>query len=81
MSPATNVSSTDGQCVRAFEITELTETAFSEVLVSNGPPLVGASGSGDAAVGMHVVSHLPLPDGRFLRASDAWHTQPENLQA
>ena len=62
-----------GQCVRAFEVTELSETMFSEMLVS-GAPLAGAVGEGAAAVGMHVVSHAQLASGMWLRASDAWKT-------
>lgn len=42
-------------------------------------PLVGATGAGDSAVGMHVVSHAALPDGRWLRASDAWATHERYL--
>ena len=62
-----------GQCVRAFEVTELSETAFAETLVSE-TPLAGATGLGASAVGMHVVSHVQLPSGKWLRASDAWKT-------
>ena len=39
-----------GQCVRMFEITELSPTTFKEHLVT-ATPFVGACGSGDAAVG------------------------------
>ena len=62
-----------GQCVRAFEVTELSETAFEETLVSEAP-LAGAAGAGAGAVGMHVLSHAQLPSGKWLRAADAWGT-------
>jgi hypothetical protein len=56
-----------GSAVRAFEITELTETSYQEVLLNT---VVEASGTGWNAHGMHQVDAQQLPDGSWIAAVD-----------
>ena len=64
-----------GTQVRAFEITRLTPLEYQEKPV--GPdPLLGASGSGWNADGMHQVDCHRLADGRWIAAVDGWHATP-----
>jgi hypothetical protein len=60
-----------GMAVRAFEILTLTTTEYEERPASPDP-LLGASGAGWNAEGMHHVDALPLGDGRWIAAVDGW---------
>ena len=60
-----------GTQVRAFEITELTTTAYQEREVSE-TPILKANGSGWNASGMHHIDPHPLGDGRWLACVDGW---------
>lgn len=60
-----------GSEVLAFEITELTQTRYSERPLAAQPVLAG-SGTGWNACGMHHVDPHVLPDGRWLACVDGW---------
>jgi hypothetical protein len=60
-----------GSEVLAFEITELTQTRYSERPLAAQPVLAG-SGTGWNACGMHHVDPHLLPDGRWLACVDGW---------
>lgn len=60
-----------GNQVRAFEITELTTTAYREREVTE-EPILRASGSGWNASGMHHIDPYPVGDGRWLACVDGW---------
>jgi hypothetical protein len=61
-----------GTAVRAFEITELTTTTYAEHELS-ALPILGPSGTGWNADGMHHIDAHPLPDGTWIAAVDGWH--------
>jgi hypothetical protein len=61
-----------GARVRAFEITELTSTAFREQQLGASPVLQG-SGMGWNESGMHHIDPHPTGDGRWLACVDGWH--------
>jgi len=64
-----------GTQVRAFEITRLTPDEYQERPV--GPdPLLGPSGSGWNADGMHQIDAHRIPDGRWIAAVDGWFATP-----
>ncbi len=58
-----------GMLVRAFEINELTVTAYSEREVSESPILAG-SGTGWNESGMHHIDAHPLNDGQWIACVD-----------
>ena len=60
-----------GTAVRAFEITELTPTTYAERELG-GQPILGPSGAGWNAAGMHHLDAHPLPDGTWIAAVDGW---------
>jgi hypothetical protein len=68
---AQNCSDAYGLDVRAFEITELTPTLYTEREVANNPILFG-SGTGWNAGGMHHVDPVALDDGRWWACVDGW---------
>jgi hypothetical protein len=59
--------------VRAFEITELTPTSYRETSIGTGP-ILGPSGSGWNAGGMHHVDACQLGDGTWIAYVDGWRT-------
>jgi hypothetical protein len=60
---------TYGNLIRAFEITEISPTAYSERLVSN-TPVVKASGRGWNQDAMHTVDPIQLADGQWVTPVD-----------
>ncbi|MBX2991832.1 MAG: hypothetical protein KF749_11790 [Bacteroidetes bacterium] len=66
---AQDCSKTYGGAARAFEITELTTTAYSEKELPESP-LLTASGKGWNRDGMHHVSLLPVGDSTWIAAVD-----------
>jgi beta-xylosidase len=58
-----------GNLIRAFEITEISPTAYSERLVSE-TPVVEASGRGWNQDAMHTVDPTQLPDGQWVTPVD-----------
>ena len=61
-----------GTAVRAFEITGLTVTTYAEREVS-AQPILGPSGAGWNASGMHHVDAHLLADGTWIAAVDGWY--------
>ena len=59
-----------GLDVRAFEIVELTETTYAERELPG--PVLGASGSGWNADGMHHVDPHRIGPGSWLACVDGW---------
>ncbi len=68
---AQDCSSFYGAAVRAFEITELTEANYSEQEVGLDP-ILGASGKGWNARGMHHIDAHQLNDKSWLACVDGW---------
>ena len=64
-----------GTAVRAFEITELTSTTYAEREIG-APPILGPSGAGWNAGGMHHIDAHLLADGTWIAAVDGWHQPP-----
>ena len=62
-----------GTRVRAFEITHLTTTHYHEREVGE-TPVLGGSGSGWNASGMHHIDPHRLDDGRWIACVDGWCT-------
>lgn len=60
-----------GTQVRAFEVTELTLTSYTERQVSENPVISG-SGSGWNAGGMHQVDPHPMGDKHWIACVDGW---------
>ena len=60
-----------GTQVRAFEVTELTTTTYTERESPSNPVLSG-SGTGWNASGMHNIDPHRLPDGTWLACVDGW---------
>ena len=60
-----------GTAVRAFEITAMTTTAYAERALGD-EPILGPSGAGWNASGMHHMDAHPLPDGKWIAAVDGW---------
>jgi hypothetical protein len=60
-----------GTQVRAFEISEITDTVYRESPLS-GSPVLGPSGEGWNSCGMHHVDPHQLSDGRWLACVDGW---------
>jgi len=58
-----------GTSVRAFEITELSRTAYREAEVPGGP-VIGPGGSGWNRAGMHHLDPWPVQYGRWLACVD-----------
>jgi len=67
-----------GTAVRAFEITELTATTYGERELC-AQPILGPSGSGWNASGMHHIDAHPLPDGNWIAAVDGWYHPARRL--
>jgi hypothetical protein len=61
--------------VKAFEITRLTPTDFSEVLVRE-EPIIKASGSGWNAKGMHQLDPVIIKEGSWIASVDGYGTYP-----
>jgi len=61
-----------GTAVRAFEITELTTTTYAEREFS-AQPILGPSGAGWNASGMHHIDAHLLADGTWIAAVDGWY--------
>jgi hypothetical protein len=59
-----------GELVRAFEVTELTESTYEERELPG--PVLTVSGVGWNARGMHHLDAQRGPDGRWLAAVDGW---------
>jgi hypothetical protein len=64
-----------GWRVRAFEIVELTATTFRECEIAESP-ILGASGSGWNAIGMHHIDAHRLPDGQWIACVDGKRLVP-----
>ena len=64
-------ASTYGRQVRAFEITDMTESSFSERLASDEPVLKPRAG-GWTEMGMHHIDPHLLEDGSWLACVDGW---------
>lgn len=64
-----------GEAVRAFEIIELTETAYAERPLGSGA-LLGPGDGGWNAGGMHHIDVQHAPDGALLAAVDGWTATP-----
>jgi hypothetical protein len=62
-----------GTAVRAFEVTELTRTRYAERRID--PPLLGPSGQGWNADGMHQLDAHRLEDGSWIAAVDGYYFQ------
>jgi hypothetical protein len=60
-----------GKAVRAFEITALDPWRYAE-RPSQIDPILGPSGAGWNACGMHHIDAGPCPDGGWLAAVDGW---------
>jgi hypothetical protein len=60
-----------GSTVRAFEVTELTPTSYKEKEVKPSP-ILGPTGAGWNACGMHQVDAHRLDDGRWIASVDGW---------
>jgi hypothetical protein len=60
-----------GTAVRAFEITALTATTYSERELTPAP-ILGPGGTGWNACGMHHIDAHRLPDGTWIAAVDGW---------
>jgi hypothetical protein len=58
-----------GNLIRAFEITEISPTAYREELVSE-TPVVQARGEGWNQDAMHNVDPTQLPDGQWVTSVD-----------
>jgi hypothetical protein len=63
-----------GTAVRAFEITELTTTSYKEQEVGQSP-ILGPSGAGWNACGMHHIDPYPMGDGRWIASVDGWYSE------
>ena len=61
-----------GRKVRAFQITTLTPTEYSESSAGPGP-FHGDRKASWNADGMHHIDAHRLPDGRWLAVVDGWH--------
>jgi hypothetical protein len=70
---AQNCSADYGLDVRAFEIAQLTPTAYAERALGANPILSG-SGMGWNSDGMHHLDPVELPTGGWLAAVDGWTT-------
>jgi hypothetical protein len=65
-----------GTAVRAYEVTRLSETEYAETRID--PPLLGPTGEGWNANGMHHMDCAQLEDGSFIAAVDGWaYSAPE----
>jgi hypothetical protein len=71
---AQNCSRLYGSEVLAFEITELTQTRYSERPLA-ARPVLGGSGAGWNACGMHHIDPHLLSDGRWLACVDGWQLE------
>jgi len=69
---------TYGTQVRAFEITELTDTRYVEQDVCNTPILTG-SGTGWNESGMHHIDPHPIPGDRWIACVDGFFYGSESL--
>jgi hypothetical protein len=69
---AQDCSQAYGSVVRAFEVTELTPTAYAERELTPSPLLAG-SGSGWNADGMHHLDAHRLEGGGWIAAVDGWY--------
>jgi len=65
-----------GALVRAFEITELTPTSYYERQGGGTDAIVGASGSGWNAAGMHHIDPHLGADGQWIACVDGWQRPP-----
>ncbi|WP_121990367.1 glucosamine inositolphosphorylceramide transferase family protein [Nitrospira lenta] len=74
-----NCYPTYGVDVRAFEITELSPTAYQSEATSDGPVL-GPSGSGWNKCGMHHIDAHLQEDGQWLACVDGWTAVPSLLE-
>jgi hypothetical protein len=63
-----------GTAVRAFEIAELTPTTYKEEEAGSSP-ILGPSGTGWNACGMHHIDPYPLGDGRWIASVDGWYSE------
>jgi hypothetical protein len=63
-----------GTAVRAFEITELTKTSYKEQEVGQSP-ILGPSGAGWNACGMHHIDPYFMGDGRWIAGVDGWYSE------
>ena len=66
-----NCQSAYGEQVRGFQMTELTETAYSEQEIE-GNPILGPGGAGWNARGMHHIDAHPLAADQWLACVDGW---------
>jgi hypothetical protein len=60
-----------GVCVNAFEVSELTTGSYVESPLRQAP-ILGPSGEGWNAEGMHHVDPHQLPDGSWIASVDGW---------
>jgi hypothetical protein len=63
-----------GTAVRAFEISELTTTSYKEEEVGQSP-ILGPSGAGWNACGMHHIDAHAMDDGRWIASVDGWYSE------
>lgn len=60
-----------GTAVRAYEVLRLSETDYAERRIEE--PLLGPSGEGWNADGMHHLDAVRLDNDSFLAVVDGWH--------
>ena len=59
-----------GTAIRAFEVTKLTTTEYAEKVLNDGKPLIGATGTGWNALGMHQLDPHQIAPGKWIAAVD-----------
>jgi hypothetical protein len=72
---AQDVYPTYGTAVRALDVTRLTVDTYEERTIG-GDPMLGPTGVGWNADGMHHVDAHLLPDGRWIACVDGWQAVP-----